>query len=421
VKLFCARFLLPIAAPPLQDGALLVKNGRIAAVGPRRALAVTHPDASVVDFGDAILLPPMANAHTHLELSHFPRWAKEMGETTSPATFVAWILQVIRIKRRVEPDRYLGSLEEGIRLSLAAGTGAVGDILSWFPARAAHRSSPLKGRLFFETLGFDPERNRKMLESIGTLLDEQTSGSLQLGLSPHSPYTLSASYLEEAFDFARRRRVPAAIHLGESPEEATFLASGTGPIAEILYPQVGWAEMVPAAPRRTPVAYLEEHGALADRPLLAHGVQVSGDDARRLARTKTPVVLCPRSNARLGVGRAPVADLLSAGVTLALGTDSLASNDSLSLWDELAFARQWFGDDLDGQALLAMATRNGAAVLGLGGEMGALHPGMGCHFQLLRPAALPSLATLTDFLCEEGRSAEVASLYLDGRDVLQKR
>ncbi|HXV21812.1 MAG TPA: amidohydrolase family protein [Desulfuromonadales bacterium] len=417
-KLYRARYLLPIAAEPLEDGALLVEGKRITAVGPFAALR--RADAELVDCGDAVLLPPFANAHTHLELTHYPRWQSIVGETAAPGSFVDWILQVIRVKRRMVPDRYLLSLQEGIRLALAAGTGAVGDILSCFPARSAYAPAPLKGRLYYETLGLDPARNRELLRTIGELLDKGRVGFLEPGISPHSPYTLSAEYLEEIFDFARRRGVPVATHLAESADEVAFLRDADGPLAQVFYPYVGWREMLPPPARRTPLAYLAERGGLVAGNLLIHGVQVRAADAGRLARAGASVVLCPRSNARLGVGRAPVELYLKQGVPLALGTDSLASCDTLSLWDEIAFARNWFEGRLSPPQLLTMATRNGAAALGLGGEMGVLEVNRGAHFQVLVPPSLPPAADLAEFLCSPGRSAEVAALYLDGRDVLQK-
>lgn len=417
--LFLSRYLLPVVSSPLEDGGLLVRDGRIVALGKRKSMTAAYPQAAVIDFGDAILLPPMVNAHTHLELTHFPRWAAEMGEDQTPSSFVDWILQVIRVKRGGKHDRYRPSVAEGIRRSLQAGTGAVGDVLSFFPARQAFANSPLKGRIYLETLGRDPAFNRQLLRSIGTILDESCAGALELGISPHSPYTLSGEYLEEVLGFARRRRAPSCMHFAESPDEVDFLCDSRGPLAETLYPFVGWQNMVPPPARRTPTTYLAERGGLVPSNLLVHGVQVSDEDAELLARSGATVVLCPRSNARLGVGRAPVELYRRAGVPLALGTDSLASCDSLSVWDELAFAHTWFEGRLAPRALLEMATLHGARALGLEGEMGALAAGQGGHFQVLSPAALPRLEELEEFLCAPGRTAEVAALYIDSRDVLQ--
>jgi len=419
--LYLARFLLPIGAPPIDDGALLVDNGRIADVGPANLLRQAYPRAELCDFGAAILLPPLVNAHAHLELTSFPEWAAKLGETSAAVSFVDWIKRVIRVKRGTDLDRFLPSLRAGIQQSLASGTGAVGDILSFFPARTGYESSPLRGTLFLETLGRDPAQGRKILQGIGGVLDEKTVGLLQLGLSPHSPYTLSLEYLQAVLDYGRRRRVRRSIHLGESPAEAVFLADSAGEIATMLFPHVGWQEMLPPPARRSPVAYLGEAGGLNPEILLVHGVQVNNEDAAAIAATGATMVLCPRSNARLEVGTAPVELYLRHGVNLALGTDSLASCDSLSIWDEIAFARQQYHPWITSEHLLRMATLNGAQALGLVGEMGSLTPGWGAHFQVLRPATLPALSGLANFLSSPGRTAEVAALYLAGRDVLQKR
>lgn len=416
--LYRARYLVPIAAEPLEDGALLVEGGRIAAVG--RFAELHRADADIVDFGGAILLPPLANAHTHLELTHFPRWAAAGGEAPAGDSFVDWIQHVIRVKRARAPEEFAPSMAEGVRLSLAAGTGAVGDILSWLPARTVLGAAPLRGRLFFETLGRDPGRTRPHLAALAALLAAGPVGLLEPGLAPHAPYTLSAAHLEETMALAGRRGAPVSLHLAESPEEVAFLADAAGAIAERLYPYVGWGEDVPPPARRTPVAYLAGHGGLLPGALLVHGVQVTAADVDRLGASGAVVVLCPRSNARLGVGRAPVGLYLARGVPLALGTDSLASCDTLSVWDEMAFARSWFDGELSPAQLLAMATRQGATALGLVGEMGVLAPGWGAHFQVLTPAETPKAAEIDEFLCAPGRSAEVSALYLGARDVLQK-
>ena len=417
--LYLARYAYPVATPPIEDGALLVRDGRIVEVGKRSVLTAACSQAAVVDCGEAVLLPPLVNAHTHLELTHFPRWAEEIGEGGAPAAFIDWILHVIRVKRSIDSNRYRPSLEEGIRLSLKAGTGAVGDILSFFPARSAYAGSPLRGRLFLETLGRDPARNREILRGIGRILDEGGIGRMEPGISPHSPYTLSAEYLEEVFELARRRGIAACTHFAESSDEVEFLRDSEGPIARILYPHVGWGDMTPPASRRSPAAYLSECGGLVRGNLLVHGVQVSGRDIEQIARCGSAVVLCPRSNARLGVGKAPLRRYRESGIPLALGSDSLASCDSLSIWDELAFARRLFAGDVDPGDLLKMATADGAAALGLGGEMGALKAGYGAHFQVLTSSGLPRIEDLAEFLCTCRPSAEITSLYLDGRDVLQ--
>lgn len=418
--LFLSRYLVPITSAPIEDGGLLVNEGRIVAVGSRKELTAASSGAAVVDFGDTILLPPLVNAHTHLELTHFPVWAKKAGLADAPADFVDWILHVIRVKRGVDVKRFESSLAAGIEASLAAGTGAVGDILSYFPARHAYVNTPLRGCLYLETLGREPAMSRKILARIGDLLDEKRAGQLKLGIAPHSPYSVSEEYLEHIFDFARRRKVPTTLHLAESHEETTFIHDSAGPMKDQLYPFVGWESMLPPPTGRTPVAFAEACGGLVPSCLLAHGVQVNSADVDRLAKAGSTIVCCPRSNARLGVGKVPVELYRQARVPLALGTDSLASCDSLSIWDEMAFAHTWFEGRMAPSELLAMATINGARALGVGVDQGELKAGHGCNFQVLKPALLPNFQDLETFLCSPGRSSEVTALFLDAWDVLQK-
>ena len=100
--LYTARYLLPIAAPPIEDGALLVDGERILAVGSRSELRKTSFEAKEIDFGDAFLMPPMVNAHTHLELSSFPGWATAAGEVETPQDFVDWMLRLVRVRRNLD-------------------------------------------------------------------------------------------------------------------------------------------------------------------------------------------------------------------------------------------------------------------------------------------------------------------------------
>ena len=417
MTLYLARYLLPISAPPIEDGALLLHQGRIEAVG-RRAELLPGFTGEVVDFGDAALLPPLVNAHTHLELSHFPRWAAAADKSHAPASFVDWILHLIDIKRGLAEKDLLVSLQDGLRQCLRFGTGAVGDILSTASLSQHYAASPLCGRVYFELLGVEPTVWQDALLRAEAELGKDHFGRLQPGLAPHAPYSLSPVALSTIFDAARQHNWPLTTHLAESLQESELLERGTGELLERLYPKVGWSEYRPAAVNCSPTAHLDRLGGLQPDNLLVHGVQVDKADCRLLAERNVTMCLCPRSNERLGVGRAPVADYRDTGVKLALGTDSLASNDSLSMWEELAAARRCYGTHLSPAELLAMATRNGAEALGLKGEMGTLQAGYGAHFQLLSLPDPPPLAELEEFLCSRGCGTAPSALYLTGRELL---
>jgi cytosine/adenosine deaminase-related metal-dependent hydrolase len=130
------------------------------------------------------------------------------------------------------------------------------------------------------------------------------------------------------------------------------------------------------------------------------------------------VVLCPRSNEKLGCGVAPVEQFLCQSINLALGTDSLSSNENLSIWDEMEATNRIYADYLSPVQIVAMATINGAMAIGQADEVGALKPGAGAHFLVLKPGTLPDRDDLALFLCNGDRQQDITALYLDGVDVL---
>lgn len=417
MTLYLARYLLPIGAPPIEDGAVLVRDGRLAAVG-RRCDLQDGWSGAVVDFGDALLLPPLVNAHTHLELTRFPVWAGQGVETPDGKGFVDWIIRLIRIKRRISSEELRDSLLDGLRLSLEAGTGAVGDVLSCPEARSGYRNSLLYGRYFCEVIGLDPWQVQQALDRWADLRRQGETGRLTPGLAPHAPYTLSTAAMQLVLDVAAADDLSLTLHFAESVEECRFLEGSCGPVAEQLYPFVGWDDHLPPPGGTRPAAWLAALGGLGKRTLLVHGVQVTAEEVDLLARRRATVVLCPRSNRQLQVGTAPAAHYRAAGVRLALGTDSLASSPTLSVWHELAAARRLYGTALAPRDLLAMATVNGALALGLDGEMGRLQPGWGGHFLVVRPAVMPRFNELEEFLCCRDGDPELAAFFLAGREAL---
>ena len=412
MKIFKARHLLPIGASPVADGALLVDGSRIVSVGGQRELTAAHPGVAVVDFGEAVILPPLVNAHTHLELTDFPQWAEAAGEIAEPGDFVDWIQRLVRVRRTVGDLEVAASLHKGLWDSLAAGTGVIGDILTTLAARPAYAGTSLSGRIFAEVLGVDAERVATRLTEIAGRLATPPSPALQWGLSPHAPYTLSAATLAQASAFAVQRGLPLATHWAETAAEIDFLNSARGPI-ERLYAAAGW----PCPPKPSG----EGRPTLADLPpgsLLVHGAHLRDDEVDDVARARQSVVLCPRSNSRFGAKRAPLETLRRAGVLLALGTDSRASSPSLSVWDELAFAQSWFAGILDPKEWLEIATLGGARALGLDGRMGCLAPGREASFQVLAVPDGAVAATLAEALCAEGYRTPPRFLYLHGENVL---
>jgi len=414
--IYTAKYLVSVSAPPVEGGAFVIHGSQIVAVGSLAEMKQAHHDTEVVDFGDAIISPLLVNAHAHLELTDYPDWNRLAADDgDEPQTFVDWILHLIGIKRALNADDYRVSLQHGIDQSLAAGTGCVGDILSQFDLHTLYAGSPLNGIAFLETLGHQPQMIAEISERLHRILDEKICDPVTLGVAPHSPYTISADYLSRIFTWCQKNNGRCTTHLAESPAEVQFIEEARGELAERFYPYVGWQEYLPQPSGVRPVEYLEKQGGLFSGNLLVHGVQLTNTEISLLAEKKMSLALCPRSNAKLSVGKASAGKLQRSGVQLALGTDSLASCDSLSIWDEMAFAHHWFDGELDAPSLFHMATLGGAEVLDLAESTGSLETGKTADFQVLQPKILPNLNEIFDYFVSPGCTDNIVKVYHQGK------
>ena len=401
ITLYTASWLYNPGQPPIPGGAVAVQDGHILAVGPATELVMRFGQPTA-DYPGCVILPGFVNAHTHLELTHFPAWRLRGGLDYHPRRFVDWIVQMVKVRRGVTAEETGLSLKAGIAACLRAGTTSVGDIVTAPELLAAYEGSLLAGRLYLELIGqeltiFEP-RLRKALQAALAL-----NGTQRAGLSPHAPYTLSQAVLPGIAAAAQQHKLPLALHLAESADEDTLLFDSTGPLADELYPLVGWQAFLPAPRRTTPARYFMQGGLLGPTTLAVHCVQVTPADAALLKGRDVTICLCPRSNERLAVGHAPVHLFKKLGIPLCIGTDSLASNDSLSLWDELRFALDAYRGELSPEELFQMATTGGAAGLGLGGQVGALTVGRRADFQVLECAG----GCTAELLLERGSLREI--------------
>jgi cytosine/adenosine deaminase-related metal-dependent hydrolase len=213
---------------------------------------------------------------------------------------------------------------------------------------------------------------------------------------------------------------PLTIHAAESAAEVAFLKGGKGPLTERLLPAVGWERFAPSADGETTVSILAAHGLL-DGAHLIHAVHLNDAEIAQVARAGCAITHCPRSNAYLGQPRAPVGRWLAAGIPVGLGTDSLASNLSLDLWEEMRFAYLWHRsgpEPLAAEEILDMATVGSARALGWQGVTGALAPGLAAD---LVAVALPPgpVERLPERLVGEGGSAGVRLTLVAGRPLWQ--
>jgi 5-methylthioadenosine/S-adenosylhomocysteine deaminase len=371
--MYTARWVLPIARPPIEHGAVVVEQGRIVWVGPADQGARVD-GVAVVELGNAVLMPGLVNAHSHLELTGLRGFLEGLD-------FREWLRTLTIVRRDVlsEAD-LLDAARLGIVEALRHGITTLADCTDSALPLAAMRELGVRGIGYVEVFGPDPAqcagaltRLRQRVEALRT---EDTT-LVRTGVSPHAPYTVSPSLFRATAEYARAERLPMAVHVAESAAETAFVSDGTGPFAERLRDRG-----IPVARQaRSPVALLEETGVLAAQPLLIHVIRADEEDLARIAHHGASIVHCPISNAKLGHGIAPLDRMLAHGIRTGLGTDSVASNDRMHLLDEARQAvlchaiRSGVPDSLGAHEALSLATHGSAAALGLASEIGTLEPG----------------------------------------------
>lgn len=373
-----AEWVLPISSPPIPHGAVLVKGSLITDLGSAPELRQRHPQEPVNNFHHAILLPGFVNAHTHLEYSIFRGFRDDLA-------FDQWILDFIRERKRLDPDDYIASGLLGAMECVGSGITTVGDIMSHGMATLeAARVFGLRACAFAEVFGMDDANIPEVLRNLDARLERfrsQATPLVRLGVSPHAPYTVSGPLYRALMAYAMGAGVNMATHLAESKEEATFVRNGAGVLAHDFRELVGWDELMWMPTGATPVTYLQKWGALDSNLLAIHCVQVTAEDIEVLKEHDVAIAHCPKSNAKLACGIAPVGDFLDAGLRVGIGTDSLASNNILDMFGEMRVgillhrvSRQ-STEGLQAEQALRMATLGGAEVLGLAEQVGSLEPG----------------------------------------------
>ena len=377
MRIIAADHVLPISSAPISNAAVAIDGGTIAAVGPRQQIQEKYSNAEIEDFGPAAILPGFVNCHSHLELTAM-RGALDAVEHD----FRSWLLKLNSLRAEMTDDDIAAAAVAGAREGAAAGVTCFGDIGRFGHAGvSALKEVGLRGIVFQET-EFSPDNRTadddflKLASKFEELKGEETE-LVRVGLSPHSPYTVGSRLFELIAQYSILNRVPLTIHAAESGEEVGLLTKGDGFFNDIYDRfDVEWQ-----SPHCTPIEYLERLGVLSTKPLLAHCVLVSETDIARIASNGAKIAHCPKSNAKFGHGWAPFEKFLDAGITVGLGSDSVASNNVCDILEESRFAalaarnrpdRKRF---ITAKEALTAATLGGARALGLDHLIGTLEPG----------------------------------------------
>ncbi|WP_214410681.1 amidohydrolase family protein [Sphaerisporangium fuscum] len=366
-----APLVVPISRPPVRDGAVAVRGGRVVAVGPRRE--VLSGGGEEVRW-PGVIVAGLVNAHTHLQFTRMAEVGRQVYDS-----FEEWSNAFDAVYFSSAGADWAAGAREGARLALRHGTTAVADVVTDIEAMPVPAQAGLAGISYLEVLGDTDESWQRtgrdhFVSTVGRLRGSEG----MVGISPHAPYTLDTGVLADLAVLARRFRLRQHIHLLESAHEREYTVSGTGPIAQLVR-ELGFDfEILRAGGTgHGPVAFLDKLGLLGPHCHVAHGVHLDAEERALLRERGVSVALCPRSNRTLGLDGPPVAALLSEGNPIAVGTDSLASSPSLDLLEDVrvlhALAREQGYREPDlARRLVEAATAGGARALGLDGGPGRI-------------------------------------------------
>jgi aminodeoxyfutalosine deaminase len=355
-----ARVVVTMDGPPIENGAVAISGEHIVDVGKFPDLARKHSSANVVDLGEQVLLPGLINAHCHLDYTCL------RGKIPPQKSFADWIREINVEKAKLLPEDYVLSINQGFAEAKRFGTTTIANLTA-FPKVIGQINAPIRTWWFAELIDVrDPNRAEETVD----LAAGQFKSQEHWGLAPHAPFTASANLYRRCEETASRENILLTTHLAESREEMSMFRDGDGALYHFLK-EIG-RDMSDCG-KGTP---LEHFGAIGgNRPyLLVHLNELTERDFDLLVGSKSSVVHCPRSHKYFGHSRFQYEKLGAGGFNICLGTDSLASNDDLSLFAEMrAFQKEF--PNVSTEEILEMVTTNPARALQQEDRLGKICPG----------------------------------------------
>ena len=362
-----SKYLLKDPDNVIDNGAVIIDDGgKIKFAGHSKDIDNIESYRSI-DLGNSAIVPGFINTHTHLELTHLHKCIESNGNFTN------WIRQLVDRKKSWSESEYTLSVRDGIKSSLKSGTTTIADITRNGIALSELLTSKIRKLLFFEIINFNPDTAEDTINEFKDLIANiNTDDLLSLGIFPHAPYTVSDRLYRSCKSVSDELNIIIATHIAETKDEVEFLTRGTGDFVSLLNDfnmLKKWEH-----PGLSPINYLKNIGFLENGCILIHCNYLSEDEIDLIEKTKSNVVFCPRSHEYFRHDDHPFVVLKNRDINISLGTDSLASNDTLSILDEMKFIRKHYRD-MEPQDIFYMGTIAGAVALKMDDSIGRLYPG----------------------------------------------
>ena len=372
-----ARYVLPVATPHIEHGAVLVRDDRIVEIGDLEHLVAKHPDEPVRDFGLAALLPGFVDLHTHLEYS-------AMRGLVDDVPYSQWKLQLMHKEELFSTQDWDDSAVLGALEALQSGITTIADVTGTGASGHAAQATGLGGVIYREVAtmerGAVAEEMARAAEDVAAWRATVDGTRLRIGIAPHAPYSCHPELFRQVAAFAADG-TPVSIHLAGSREEYQFVKYGSSMLAMDVRDVYDRHAPLWLPTGVGPVRYVHQWDILASPNVLAvHCTQVDDDDIEILASNDVAIAHCPRCNAKLGMGTAPVRKFIDAGIRVGLGTDSPAASNSMDVFEEMRIGlliQRATGerDFMTAREAIKLATLDSARALRIEHEVGSLEPG----------------------------------------------
>jgi cytosine/adenosine deaminase-related metal-dependent hydrolase len=376
-----APWVVPVDTPVIRDGSIVIVDGRIVDFGKRADLVVKYSQY-LEKFYPCVLMPGLVNAHMHLELSHL----QNTMELLPGRNFTDWIDRLIEQKLSGKwcREKIIETFQITLHDQYNSGVVLIGDIGNEYYEELHHLEGKLQPQIvrMLEYLGPNRGACRAALEQLARLDD-------RIPATGHAPYSTAPDLLLAIKKRCNRLQHIFSIHTGESQDEREFLQTGSGSFRDFLERRNSWDGQFSFSESgfTGTIDYFDHLGILDEKTLLVHCVHISKNELQLIKERGAQICLCPGSNQFLGVGSAPVEQMLALGLLPALGSDSPASNHTIDMWREMQILADSHAD-LDCSTILAMATMGGARALRHDSDLGSLAVGKNAKFIHVSSAAL---------------------------------
>jgi 5-methylthioadenosine/S-adenosylhomocysteine deaminase len=392
----------------IENGAVAIRGERIIAVGKASDIASKYFAPRIIDARGKVILPGLVNTHTHVPMVLFRGIADDL-------MLMEWLQKYIFPAEAKNVDEQF--VRWGTRLGclemIRGGTTTYVDMYYFEDAVAEETARAGMRAVLGETVIDFPVPDNKTWDAAMAYMEKFVTRwkghpLITPAIAPHAPYTVSTDHLRQTHEFSVRHKIPLVTHLLEDYSEVTQIKDKYG---------------------ATSVDYLERIGFLDERVIAAHMVWPSDEEIKILASRKVGVGHCPQSNMKLAAGVAPVTRMLKAGVSVGLGTDGAASNNDLSMWEEIDTAaklHKLISKDptvLNAREALAMATITGARAIDLDKEIGSIEEGKRADIILVSTSGAHQspLYNIYSHLVYATKASDVETVIINGRVVMQNR